>query len=402
MKRNRRILCGLLCLMMLCQMAACARQRKTPAPEQTETTAVQTEAPTEPTTIPTTAPTTPPTTQPPTEPPTESPTTAPTEPEETEPAKVEITQIPNYYQTDYPDDLFAAGTIATQGSSITCLAMVATYLTDHVYQPNELAKWFGPYPGSPYKRLDYASDQLQLSWMRAENWHKARQALKEGKILIAALNSKSQFTDKEHCVVITGYTQDGKYLVNDPNEENYSHWALREGFEKGFEDWQISCGYTGGWIYDKAAMAEEPFIFEPPDYSDIEPRYPGMELTKEEKKLLASVIWIEAQGEPFEGQQAIAEVMLNRLAADNFPNKLREIIYADGQFPSTAKLDRAKPCQTQYEAIERAQFGPYVLPIDVVFFATWAQNKNVWGKIGGHTFCYQWDKDMPATEPTEK
>jgi len=122
----------------------------------------------------------------------------------------------------------------------------------------------------------------------------------------------------------------------------------------------------------------------------VEYRYPGIELTYEEKMLLARMVWVEAQGEPFEGQQAVAEVVLNRLFADNFQDSLRGVIYADGQFRSVPKLDEAEPNQTQFEAVEQALEGPYVLPIDVVFFATYPVNKNVWGQIGGHIFCYQW------------
>ena len=44
-------------------------------------------------------------------------------------------QVPRYFQTDYPYIKFGNGTIATSGCSITCLAMVATYLTDHEYTP---------------------------------------------------------------------------------------------------------------------------------------------------------------------------------------------------------------------------------------------------------------------------
>ena len=36
-------------------------------------------------------------------------------------------------------------------------------------------------------------------------------------------------------------------------------------------------------------------------------------LNAEDRQLLAKVIWVEAQGECFEGQQAVAEVVLNRL-----------------------------------------------------------------------------------------
>lgn len=328
-----------------------------------------------------------------------------TEPAETEPAETEpvVREMPNFYQTDYPEEIFAGGTIATEGCSITSLAMVASYLTGHTYLPDELAKWFGPYSGTLMKRLEYASDELHLPWERGENWHVVRQAVKEGKIAIVVVGAKSEFTDNMHFFVIKGTTPDGKYLINDPNKANYDHWALREGFQKGFEDWQISKGYQGGWIYDLAAMPEDPFIYIPPDYSGIEPRYPDIELTKEEKRLLASVIWIEAQGEPFAGQQAIAEVVLNRMSADNYPDSLKAILYADNQFPSLELLDKAKPIQTQYEAIERALHGPYVLEKDVVFFATYPQNKNVWGTIGGHTFCYQWDisPEKIVTAPKE-
>lgn len=316
-----------------------------------------------------------------------------TEPVETEPVETEpvVRVMPSYFQTDYPEELFAGGTIASEGCSITSLAMVASFLTGHSYQPDELAKWFGPYSGTLMKRLEYASDELKLPWERAANWHVVRKALHEGKLAIVMMGAKSQFTSNIHFVVMTGVTPEGKYLVKDPNKANYDHWALREGFQNGFEEWQISSGYQGGWIYDPAAMPEEPFIFVPPDYSGIEPRYPGIELTKNERVLLASVIWIEAQGEPFAGQQAIAEVVLNRLVADNFPNSVKAILYDDNQFPSLELLDKAEPTQTQHEAIERALHGPYILEKDVVFFATRALNKNVWGTIGGHTFCYQWN-----------
>ena len=39
--------------------------------------------------------------------------------------------------------------------------------------------------------------------------------------------------------------------------------------------------------------------------------------------------------------------------------------------------------------IERAIYGPYVLPEDVVHFATFRTSDNVWGQIGGHIFCYE-------------
>ena len=51
--------------------------------------------------------------------------------------------IPQYFQTDYPDQMYGCGTVASNGCGITCVAMVATYLTGHTYTPDELARYFG-------------------------------------------------------------------------------------------------------------------------------------------------------------------------------------------------------------------------------------------------------------------
>ena len=61
-------------------------------------------------------------------------------------------------------------------------------------------------------------------------------------------------------------------------------------------------------------------------------------------------------------------------------------------FRSVPFLENAEAWQAQYDAIERALEGPYILPENVVHFATYAVNGNVWGKIGGHIFCYGWQE----------
>lgn len=311
-----------------------------------------------------------------------------TVPEETGPKQVYDT-VPLFYMTDYPDVLYRSGTLATSGSNVTSLAMVASYLTGNEYRPDELAAYFSDYIGNQIQWLEHVSDQLQLPWEKAENFHVAKQALQEGKIVITLLGEKSIFTQSQHYIVLTGINEAGRITVNDPYEDHYTQWNLKEGLVSGFEDKSIITGYHGSWIYDPAAMPEEPFVYEPEENTD-EFRYPGVELTQEEKDMMAKLICMEAESEPFEGQQAIAEVILNRLVAGNFQSSIKNIINAEGQFKSADRLYLAEPTHTQYEAIERALNGPYVLPIDVVFFATYKVNDNVWGTIGNHTFCYQW------------
>jgi len=297
-------------------------------------------------------------------------------------------QLPLFFQTDYPNDRYGSGTVATSGCGITSLAMVASYMTGHTYYPDELADYFGGHGKNNIERLEYASDMLQLPWHRAENIHEVMGALQEGKLVILLMESSSIFTSSQHFIVLTGITEDGKIFVNDPYAPNYDYWLLKNGFANGFDEGDLLCGYSGGWIYDVSAMPEEPFIYtEEKPY--VEPRY-DIELTWEEQQLLAKIIWIEARGESPEGQQAVAEVVFNRMASGKFGDTLHSIIFAEGQFRSVEFLEDADAWQAQYEAIENALEGPYVLPMDVVHFATYPVNDSVWGQIGGHIFCYGW------------
>ena len=319
---------------------------------------------------------------------------------ETEPDTYD--EVPLYFQTDYPDTMYASNTVALSGCSVTSLAMVATYLTDHKYTPDELARYFGGYMGNHRQRLEYASDQMQLPWKEAPTFYDAVNALKEGKIVIALMGKNSLFTEGQHFIVFAGMTVDGKILVNDPYEPNYTNWRLQNGFEHGFEESDVCWGFGGGWIYDKNEMPADPFIYVEEEKPEVECRYPGVELTEEDKRLFAKLLWLECRGESHEGQQAVAEVILNRLVAENYPDTIRGIIYAEGQFPCTNDIPDAEPTQTQYEAIEAALNGPYILPMEVVFYAKYKENKNFWGQIGKHYFCYQYGYKPDATEATEE
>ena len=64
------------------------------------------------------------------------------------------------------------------------------------------------------------------------------------------------------------------------------------------------------------------------------------------------------------------------------------IILDEEQFVPHELLDKAELGQAQYEAIDRALYGPYLLPIDVYYYGTTPITNNVWGRIGGHVFCY--------------
>lgn len=297
-------------------------------------------------------------------------------------------EFPLYFQTDYPDVRFGSGTVANNGCSITSLAMVATYMTGHEYLPDELARYFGGRAENNIARLEMGSEALQLPYRKAENWLEAYAALECGSIVIVMVDNRTPFTQSQHFLILTEINEAGKIVVYDSYEPNYEKWDLQQGFAEGFDPYMILQGYSGAWIYDPDAMPEEPFIYFEPDIDRSQSRYPEIRLTLEEEDLLAKVIWVEARGESEAGQQAVAEVVLNRLVSDSFPDNLHDVIYGEGQFRSAEFLEDAEPYQTQYEAIEKALYGPNILPMDVYYFATTPMTEKVWGGIGGHIFCY--------------
>lgn len=319
--------------------------------------------------------------------------TEPVEPEETPEKEIEYktyNSVPLYFQNDYPDTMFGPGTVATSGCSITSLAMVATYLTGHEYLPDELADYFGGRAENNVARMEYGINQMKLPCRPCENWHVVMEELNRGKVIILLVDEKSIFTDSQHFVVLTGLTEDGLILVNDSNAKNYERWDLKEKLITGFPESDLWRGFNGAWAFDKSAMPKNPFIYYEEEVY-VEPRYVGVTLTMDERELLARMVWVEARGEPFEGQQAVAEVVLNRLVASNFQDSIESIIMAQGQFNSAKFLDEAEPIQTQYEAVEHALKGPYVLPINTVYFGqTPSSNGSIWGWIGGHCFSRQW------------
>ena len=298
--------------------------------------------------------------------------------------------FPDYTLEDYGDVMYGSGTIKDNGCSVCCMASVATFLTGHQYYPDELARWFGAKAENNVDRIRYMAKALQLPMTEAENYIFVKEALLEGKVVIQLMNGRSLFTKAQHFIMLKGFNQDGKIMVYDPSTSNRISWRLKDGFENGFTTDEICWGYDGAFIFDPAKMPEEPFIYEPPVRPYVEPRYDGLKLTDEETKLLAKLVWVEARGESEEGQQAIAEVVLNRLTSGNFGTSITAMINDESQFVPHKLIVAAKPGQAQYEAIDRALYGPYVLPKEVQFYGRVRTTDSVWGEIGGHIFCYPW------------
>ena len=317
-----------------------------------------------------------------------------TEPEETESSterfdwtEVYSHEFPLFSQLDYPNQRFGSGTVATSGCGITSLAMVASYLTGHTYYPDELAKYFGGYGENNVQRFEYGAQQLRLPIHKADTVRDVFAAMKNGDVAVLLMDHMSIFTETQHFIVLTGINEEtGKIMVYDSYPPNYGKWDLKRGFVEGFEEKDLMLGYSGGWIFSVRGMPEVPFIYTE-EKPDANPRY-NVELTWEQQQLIAKLIWLEARGESKEGQQAVAEVVLNRFVSGRFGDSLEELIYGEGQFRSSPFLGEAEAWQAQYEALDAALEGPNILPMDVMYFATYPENEQVWGQIDRHIFCY--------------
>jgi spore germination cell wall hydrolase CwlJ-like protein len=57
-----------------------------------------------------------------------------------------------------------------------------------------------------------------------------------------------------------------------------------------------------------------------------------VQVTAEEEELFAAIIYCEAGGESYEGQFAVASVVVNRINSPLFPNNMTDVIYQKGQF----------------------------------------------------------------------
>lgn len=113
-------------------------------------------------------------------------------------------------------------------------------------------------------------------------------------------------------------------------------------------------------------------------------------------QLLARCVNGEARGEVYEGQVAVAAVILNRVRHPSFPNTISGVIYQPGAFTAVADGQINEPIEensTVYKACEDAMNGWDPSGGAIYYFnPETATNKWIWSRpliiqIGRHRFC---------------
>ncbi len=113
-------------------------------------------------------------------------------------------------------------------------------------------------------------------------------------------------------------------------------------------------------------------------------------------QLMARAVNGEARGEPYEGQVAVAAVILNRVKHSSFPNSISGVIYQPGAF--TAVSDGQinvpiDPNSTVYKACNDAMNGWDPTGGAIYYFnpdtatSSWIWSRTFIKQIGKHRFC---------------
>lgn len=110
--------------------------------------------------------------------------------------------------------------------------------------------------------------------------------------------------------------------------------------------------------------------------------------------LMANAVYGESRGEPYEGQVAVAAVILNRVEHSSFPNSVSSVIYQPGAFTAVADGQiNLTPNDVAKKAVMDALSGWDPTGNCIYYFnPKTATSEWIWGRpqvitIGQHIFC---------------
>jgi hypothetical protein len=158
--------------------------------------------------------------------------------------------IPVYHQYDY-QEAYGRGTIAQYGCGPSSFAMVVSYLKGETITPADVVAWCGNQyyvsgQGTSWNFFSNAASHYGIGSVTSTNsTSEVLQALKEGKPVISS-QGPGLFTRGGHYIVLRGVTENGKVLVNDPNDNDTKQYQNRK-FDMQSEIHKTSKCY---WIFE--------------------------------------------------------------------------------------------------------------------------------------------------------
>ncbi len=147
-------------------------------------------------------------------------------------------------------------------------------------------------------------------------------------------------------------------------------------------------GLIGGAVDYELDRVKQP-VTQPPTAQEVRDVAGSLPFDEEDYALIAQVIHAEARGEPYEGQVAVAAVVVNRVNDERFPATVREVVTEPGQFV----VSRGQPVDRHLEAAQAALAGEDPSNGALYFYAPelstcdWIRTRETTAEIGGHRFA---------------
>ncbi|WP_164779436.1 cell wall hydrolase [Paenibacillus kobensis] len=107
---------------------------------------------------------------------------------------------------------------------------------------------------------------------------------------------------------------------------------------------------------------------------------------------LARIVYAESKGESFDGQVAVAAVVLNRVQSADFPNTIEDVLFAEGAFTTVSGGQYwQQPNETAFKAAIQAAKGSDPSKGGLYFNSVsspsdWFKSLTITATIGGHIF----------------
>lgn len=117
-------------------------------------------------------------------------------------------------------------------------------------------------------------------------------------------------------------------------------------------------------------------------------------ITNDELYLLSKLVSSEARGESYEGQVAVAAVVINRVLDPRFPDDIKEVIYHRNAFSVVNNGEIYKePTDSAYKAAREALYGSDPTRGAIYFWnpdiatCNWIKTLDPYKRIGNHVFA---------------
>jgi len=104
--------------------------------------------------------------------------------------------------------------------------------------------------------------------------------------------------------------------------------------------------------------------------------------------LIEQITWLESGNQCDKGQQAVIEVILNRVNSNLFPNSVEGVLSQRNQFTTWNIRSRARVTKQVRRNVKKVLKGKTnVLPKSTIYFSRAPMNSRIQAHIQDHYFC---------------